>query len=169
MTLPQALNKKIHKRAGFTIIELLVTVVVVLVLSGIAANQLANFTNRNAFDVTQRQLIAAFRKAQMYAMTSRNNDSWGLYIYINQVTLFKGSTWPPADPSYNEKISIPENVILNDVSQSPVFTIFFTQADGYAWTPDNFLPTETISLVDQQTNVSTPILTITGPGAVYKN
>ncbi|MDQ3099378.1 MAG: type II secretion system GspH family protein [bacterium] len=119
---------------GFSLIELLLVVAIVLILGTLTTTFYSRFLNQNAVANTSDQMLGQLRKAQMYSMMSKQNTTWGVRYSANKITLFAtGNT------AFDESFSVNESVTVGGLT-----SIIFTKGTGV---PD-----------------VTPVITINSPG-----
>lgn len=117
---------------GFTLIELILVIAIVLTISTLSGVFYSRFLTQNAVSNTVDQLAGSFRKAQVYSMTGKEDGSWGVKYVPGTITLFKvGAT------SFDESFSVSSNITISGFTQ-----ITFARVTGL---PD-----------------STPTITVTG-------
>lgn len=88
------------RRRGFTLIEILVVVAIMSVLAAISFPFYARFITQNSVSSTANGLVGSLQKAQMYAMSGKNNSSWGVRYADSKIILFQESSNTVFD-SYN--------------------------------------------------------------------
>ena len=109
---------------GFTLIELLLVISIVLIIGTFSVIFFSRFLTQNAVSNTQDRLIGQLRKAQVYAMMGRQNDSWGVNFGSNKIILFKG-------PSYAGRTAAFDETFNENANISTDFTeIVFTKTTG---------------------------------------
>lgn len=156
-------NKIEFTKKGFTLIELIITVSVVVILSGLATASLRNLTSRNAAQVAERQLRSHLRKAQIYAMSGRRGYGWGVYYaeQTHQATLycFCGGTDYVSHPDMgiDESIYFPKTVTVTGMTD-----IAFAKTSGLP-TPSS----STITITGPTGGSAT--LTISSEGSILGN
>lgn len=121
------------KRAGFSLIELLLTISIVLVLGVLSSVFYSRFLNQNSVANVSDTFASQLRKAQVYAMAGKQNTNWGVKYsnLTNTITLFA-----VASNAFDEKNTVNGNIAIGVFSQ-----VIFAKATGM---PDS-TPTITIS------------------------
>jgi len=117
----------IRKSEGFTLIELLLVISIISVIGTFSAVFFSRFLTQNAVANTQDQLIGQLRKAQIYAMMGKQNDSWGVIFGSNKITLFKGPSYAGRTPAFDETFSENANI---SIPSFPALGIIFTKVTG---------------------------------------
>lgn len=102
---------------GLTIIELLLVLGIMMVLGGMAAVVYGRFINQNALSNVTDQLVGSLRKAQMYAASGRENNSWGVYFGSQKITMFAGADYLTRVAAFDEVYEVPTTVRLSGMSQ----------------------------------------------------
>ena len=96
------LHKAMNKESrGFTMIELLITTVIIGVLAALSVPSLQRAYDKSTFRGGERTVSSALKKARSYAIS--NKDLFGVHINTenHQVTVFQNSV-DPGTPSYSE-------------------------------------------------------------------
>ena len=124
------------KKAGYTFIELLVVILLVLLLFSLSTPFYSRFVLQDAVDNTANQLAGSLRKAQMYSMTGKQNGSWGVHYDSFTITFFKGSSYATRNSAFDEKYSVNQNISISGFSD-----VVFSKVTGLPSTT----PTVTIS------------------------
>lgn len=102
---------------GFTLIELLLVIVILSVITLTSVSFYSRFLTQNAVANTTDQLANQLRKAQLYAMMSRQNSAWGVNFSSNKMTLFKGTSLGQ-DHSFDEVFNVNSNISLSGFSET---------------------------------------------------
>lgn len=140
---------------GFTLIELILVVAIMLTISVMAPVFYSRFLLQNAVANTVDQLTGSFRKAQIYSMMGKQGSAWSVNYSLNTITLYKGTTFASRDSSFDETFSVNSNVSvagLTDVS--------FARFSG--------LPTPSTSSITVSSGNNSKNITINSQGVVSK-
>jgi len=135
-----------QKTLGFTLIELLLLTALIASLSVMSAPFFARFLNQNSVENATQQFLGSFHKAQMYAISGKQNDNWGVHYATNTITLYKGATFASRTVAFDETFSVPAGTTVSSFSD-----VNFTRATGI---PDA-AKTITISAPGNNSNVVT--------------
>lgn len=103
--------------AGFTLLEVILAVSLMIIIGSFSMSFATNFFLQNAAGNTQAQFIGEMRKAQMYAMSSKENSAWGIYYNANTITLFKGNSYITRDATWDERYVSNANLIVSGFSE----------------------------------------------------
>ena len=152
------INYQLSTLKGFTFIELILVVSLVLVLGTMGTSLAARFMTQNAVANAQDQLIGDLRKAQMNAMAGKQNDNWGVYYASNTITLYRGGSWGTKVAGFDEKFSVPGGVSIT--SSTGILDWNFTRVTGMV---SNAPATITISGTG-----TTKTITVNGQGMVTR-
>ncbi len=135
-------------RHGFTLIEVLMSVVIIGMLVGMSLPLYQSFQNRNELDIAAQGIASMLRRAQMYSRGMNGDSQWGVHVETGSATLFKGASYVGRNPTYDETNVIPSSFT---VSANDVLFIKFTGAPTFTGnvtvltTPNNETRTVTIN------------------------
>src|SRR3990172_2374453 len=90
-------------RSGFTIIELILVVAIMLTISVMAPVFYSRFLLQNAVANTVDQLTGSLRKAQIYSMMGKQGSEWSVNYSSNTIPLYKGTSFATRDSTFDEK------------------------------------------------------------------
>lgn len=123
-------------RKGFTFIELLLIVGLIMMIGTSTNIFYSRFMMQNAVSDTTDLLVGTVRKAQLYSMSGRHDGGWGVAVHAGELTLFQGASYDFRDTSADEISTFNDNVSLGDFTG-----IVFEKTTGLP----NISPTITIS------------------------
>lgn len=98
---------------GFTLVELLLVISLLLVLGTMGTGFAARFFAQDALANTMDQLINDLRQAQLNAMMGKQNNNWGVHYASNTITLYMGTTFGTT-PAFNQTFSVPASVTITN-------------------------------------------------------
>ena len=104
---PSSLHRLTQGQAGFTLLELLVTVMIVGILAAIAAPGWLGFVQQRRVTAANDAVIRALQEAQSKAKTQKLSYSVSLQTPtggVPQVAIHQGTTPPPANSPYWQKL-----------------------------------------------------------------
>ncbi len=105
---------------GFTMIELLVSLAILVVLGAIAIPSLVSLLKTPQLDDTAQEVINILRVAQNKTLASENNSQYGIYFNTatspDQYILFKGANYASRDTSYDKIYSVGSNVEFSQIN-----------------------------------------------------
>jgi prepilin-type N-terminal cleavage/methylation domain-containing protein len=114
-----------NRQNGFTVIELLIVIALVVIIAGMSVSFYSRFLTQNAVANTVDQLVGELRKAQLYSMMGRQNGTWGVAYNSNKITLFQGNTFATRNTAFDELFNINTNISITGFSE-----LTFTKATG---------------------------------------
>ncbi|MGE5327785.1 MAG: Tfp pilus assembly protein FimT/FimU [Thiobacillus sp.] len=118
-----------EKKAGFTLVELLLSISVIVILSALSMPFISAFQSRNNLDVALNTIAQAERRAQTSAMAvERDADctGWGLSVQSSGIVLYCGTSFSGRNSSFDENYDIASNINISstggagDISYSKV-------------------------------------------------
>src|SRR5687767_13004096 len=101
-------------QSGFTLIEIILVVAIVLGLAGMTPTFYSRFLLQNAASNTADQLVGSIRKAQLYSMVGKQDSAWSVNYSSNTITVFKGINFGGRDQGFDEKFSVNPNVTISN-------------------------------------------------------
>jgi prepilin-type N-terminal cleavage/methylation domain-containing protein len=121
----QPMQKKCHS-SGFTLLEVLLSVAIIGIISGIGIPVFQSFQVSNDMGVTTSTVIQTLRRAQLLAQANDRDSQWGIKAQSGSITLFKGDSYIARDTSADEVYTTPASLQysgLTEVVYSKLFGI----------------------------------------------
>lgn len=148
-----AFRRRSVQEAGFTLIEMLLSVAIIGILVGLSAPVYESFTRRNDLDLTAQTLTATLRRAALYARAGNSDTTWGVHVDSSAITLFQGADFASRNTNFDETTSVPGSIAASGASE-----VVFSKLTGAPQT------TGTITL--QSTTNDTRVITVNAKGMV---
>jgi prepilin-type N-terminal cleavage/methylation domain-containing protein len=142
-----------NRQAGFTLLEVLLSVAIIGMLMGASLPIYESFAQRNDLEVTTESTVSLIRRAETYARNLNGDSDWSVEFAADAITLFKGTDFSGRDTSYDETLSAPASITLGGLSE-----ISFTK---FTAAPDT---TGSVTLTSNTSDVNT--VTINAKGTV---
>lgn len=111
------------KNAGFTLIEILLSIAAIAIIAGIAVPVYQSFQVRNDLDIAAVEIVQTLRRAQILSQAVDGDIDWGVYVQGGSITLFKGASYAARDINFDEVFEVPASIIPSGISEI-VFTKF---------------------------------------------
>lgn len=102
---------------GFTLLEVLLSVAIITMLTGLSLPVFTSFNNRNDVDLATQSLVDALRRAQVYARGVKADDQWSVNVQAGAITVFKGVNFSARDTSYDEVTAIPVTLTPSGITE----------------------------------------------------
>jgi prepilin-type N-terminal cleavage/methylation domain-containing protein len=106
---------------GFSLVEMLLSVVIISLLVGLSLPIYRSFTSRNDLDLTTQNVAQMLRRAQTYARGVKGDSQWGVRVSSGSAVLFKGSSYTARDANFDETTAIQAPIAVSGLSDI-VFT-----------------------------------------------
>lgn len=119
MRLQEILEDKKDKHSqGFTLVEMLLTMAIVMILVVIAVPVFGNLQVTSQITEAEDRLRQTFRLAQTRSIAGLNNASHGVYIDINigaedNIVLYQGDSYATRDSTYDRVEEISDIMFLS--------------------------------------------------------
>ena len=139
--------------AGFTLLEVLLSVSAIGIIAGIAIPVYQSFQVRNDLDIATAEIAQSLRRAQVLAEAVDGDSGWGVFVGGGSLTLFQGVAYATRDPSFDEVFVIPASITPSGVTE-----VVFAKFTG--------LPQTTGTITLTSTNNETRTITINAKGMV---
>lgn len=137
---------------GFTLIEVLLSISIIGLITGLSLPVYHSFAVRNDLDVAAQNVAESLRRAQVFSRGMSGDDSWGISLQSSSIVLFKGGTYATRDPAYDET-----TYLSSAISKSGLSEVVFTKRNG------NPLTSGTVTLTSGGDSI---IVTINDKGTV---
>ncbi|HWT55736.1 MAG TPA: type II secretion system protein [Candidatus Microsaccharimonas sp.] len=152
-----------HQQSGFTLVELLVVMTIILILFGLSTVALGQPQNTTSSLDTVDTLLNDLKTQQLAAMSGAvgsgsSQQAAGVYVQSNQYTLFTGSSYSAGD-AYNYVFTAPNGVSFR--TTFPSGTVLFNKGDGSV---SGF--TAGSNTITVTTSAGSKVITITRFGAI---
>ena len=102
---------------GFTFIELILVVSMILILGTMTTAFGSRFITQNGVINATDQLVGDFRKAQINAMMGKNQSHWGVNYASNTITLYRGNSFAARVAAVDETFSVPAGVNIAGLTE----------------------------------------------------
>lgn len=109
--------------AGFTILELLLSVALIAAVFAFSAPVYQTFQVKTDLDLVANTALQSFRQAQTFAEAALGDSAWGVELHSGTLTVFKGSSYATRDTGFDETFDIPTTISPSGMSEV-VFTKF---------------------------------------------
>lgn len=97
---------------GFTLIEALIVMAVLVVLVGISSINLVSFGRGTNLDNGKTIISQALKLARSNSMANLSDVRWGVHLESNKIVIFSGNTYNSPD-SQNQIKPLPNNATLS--------------------------------------------------------
>ncbi|PIR58157.1 MAG: hypothetical protein COU71_00185 [Parcubacteria group bacterium CG10_big_fil_rev_8_21_14_0_10_38_31] len=87
---------------GFTLIEFIIAISIVLVLATLAIISFSSFRNNQALSNSFSGVISIINEAKIDTISSKDGSSYGVHFEADRVVLFKGVTFSEPNPDNKE-------------------------------------------------------------------
>lgn len=109
--------------SGFTTLEILIAVVVLIIVAVIILGAMRAFRDSSELDRTANDIMNIIREARSRTLSSENGNQFGARFESGKAVLFKGATYDPNDPN-NEIYNLSSRVEISNINFSASTTIF---------------------------------------------
>jgi len=122
--------------AGFTLVEILVVVGIIVLFLGLSIVQLRSFQQVSYLENIGKEAIAALRLAQSRTLASEGALQYGVHFDTtatpHQYTLFQGSSYGARDTTKDEIMVLPKTIEISVISLGGANEVVFLRLTGQA-------------------------------------
>jgi prepilin-type N-terminal cleavage/methylation domain-containing protein len=121
-----------HFKEGFTLIEVLLVIAIMLLLLLLSVSGMQLFASRSAHLSAARVVLGTLEEAHARTLASHGDVAYGVHFEAQSVTLFQGATYD-ASAVTNEVRTLPVRASITSIALSGgVSNITFTRLQGRA-------------------------------------
>jgi prepilin-type N-terminal cleavage/methylation domain-containing protein len=101
-----------HGAKGFSLVELLVVVGILVLLTGIIMTTFVSFRKGQALDKDAELMVAVLRQARSQTLASKNLSQYGVHFASSKITIFTGTTYSAgAGGNYDFPLNATDTII----------------------------------------------------------
>ena len=109
-------NKK-KRRKAFTLVEILLSVGLLLLLSGISLPVFQGMILKNDLETATNYTVKALHIAQLNSQAVKTDHNWGIKLQSGLVTIFNGATYASRDTTYDQTYDLSSNISLAGLNE----------------------------------------------------
>lgn len=106
----------LKNKSGFTLIEIMLVVALMVAIGGISVPVYQTFQVKNDADVAAYTIAQTLRRAQALSQSGTGDSAWGVHIQNGGAILFKGISFAGRDLAYDEVSEISSSIIPSGIS-----------------------------------------------------
>jgi prepilin-type N-terminal cleavage/methylation domain-containing protein len=107
------------KNAGFTLIEIILSLATIGIIAGISIPVYQSFQVRNDLDIATVEIAQSARRAQILSQAVDGDTSWGVKIQSasTSISIFKGVSYSARDLTFDEIFYLPPSITVSGLSE----------------------------------------------------
>jgi len=105
------------RQAGFTLVELLLSVAIMGLLSGITLPVYQSYVRRGDLDITAQNLALALRRAETYARAVNYDTAWSVEVQAASITVFRGTVFGSRNTAFDEVVAVPGSITPSGLAE----------------------------------------------------
>jgi prepilin-type N-terminal cleavage/methylation domain-containing protein len=105
------------QQAGFTLLEMLLSVAIIGMLVGISMPFYESFVRRNDLAIATQTVSTMLRRAEVYSRAGNGDSPWSVEIQSTVVTLFQGTDFAGRTTSFDEAVTLPGSVTASGTGE----------------------------------------------------
>jgi type II secretory pathway pseudopilin PulG len=122
--------KNLDYKKGFSLIEMLVIIGILVILISMSASALLLFRKESDLSNNAEEIVSALRRAQNKSLASEAGGHYGVYFNSSQYILFKGEDYVSRDSSFDEINELPNNIEIYEIDLAGGNEIVFDRITG---------------------------------------
>ncbi|MDO8515751.1 MAG: prepilin-type N-terminal cleavage/methylation domain-containing protein [bacterium] len=152
-------------RQGFTLVELLVVIAVIIVVARFSYTTLVGDVGKQDLNATTQKMAALAREAQSLAMAQSSSTTWGVR-FSNETSsaayyaLFAGTYYPSSSVRGYYRLPATVAYVSSSLTSGAVLDVYFSQITGRA------SPSATIRIYSLRDTSRSSTISISPSGAV---
>ena len=87
------------KNKGFTLLEIVIVLGVVMIIAAMAITSLGRFSKNAALDAARQDIITALHEARELTLSSKDATVYGVHVETDRVVRFTGALFATSTPS----------------------------------------------------------------------
>lgn len=111
-------NSRRGSRAGYTLIEMILVIAILLLLGAMSAFIYSRFYLVNAVSNSAEMVIFSVRKAQHYSMVGKRDGNWGVALTGGAILVFNGTSTATRNTAFDESWDVPNNVSFSGFNET---------------------------------------------------
>jgi type II secretory pathway pseudopilin PulG len=147
-----AIKSSNRRSAGFSILEMLLVVAIVMTLVGVSASFYSSFKVQESLNTSVFTVVEAIRHAQSNAESGRGNAQWGVKLLTTSGVLFKGASYASRDVNFDQSFDYAKGVNPSGLSE-----VVFAEMTG---------TTSNTGIISLTNNYGTKDITINAQGTL---
>lgn len=114
----------IHSQRGFTLLEVILSLAIVAILTGLSLPVYRTLMTKNDLDIATVTVAQSLRRAQTLSTAVDGDTNWGVKVQSGSITLFKGTSYALRDSTFDETFAIPTTITTGGISET-IFSKLF--------------------------------------------
>lgn len=119
------------QRRGYTLIELLIGISILLMLSSIAYASFRGLDGRLRLEAAASDVLRTIEEAQTKTVSATDDTSYGVHFATGQYTMFPGTTYDSANVE-NKTYSLPSGITITQINLGGPVDVVFERVRGTA-------------------------------------
>jgi type II secretory pathway pseudopilin PulG len=140
--MPEISIPKHQKNRGFSLVEILIVLGILIILMGMAVPAFRVFQKSSDLDGQAEKIIDTLRLAQNKTVASEESAQYGVYfdnsVWPNKYTLFRGSDYSLRNASFDVAHNLPSQIEIHEIDLGGGGGIYFEKLTGYTSSSASF-------------------------------
>jgi prepilin-type N-terminal cleavage/methylation domain-containing protein len=132
--------------AGFTLLEILLSIAAIALIAGISVPIYQAFQVRNDLDIAATTIASSLRRAQVLAQASDGDVNSGVYVQAGSITLFRGVNYVARNATLDEIFEMPTSIVPSGTAE-----VVFNKFTGLPVSVGTITLTSTVNKIENIT------------------
>ncbi len=102
---------------GFSLVELIVVIGILILLIVVGDSVYTNFRSRNSLDISVSGYVQALRHAQTNSEQVQGDSVWGTAIFSDRAVVFKGVNYLSRTTSSDQIVGFPSGIVVGGLAE----------------------------------------------------
>lgn len=98
---------------GFTLVEILVSMSLIVIIGGFSIPVFQTFQFSNEVEQVLNYSVSALKKAQVYSQTGKDDSEWSVAFESGRITLFRGNDYQTREQDFDEEYRISPLIVFS--------------------------------------------------------
>jgi len=110
-------NSMLRFKSGFTLVEIMLVIALMVLISSISVPVYQSFQVKNDLEASSNELVQSLRRAQILAQANEGDSTWGVSVQPGGLVVFKGLNYSGRDTDYDEVFEMATSITPSGITE----------------------------------------------------